>query len=128
MMTERIGRDERDYGAWSARAGIVERKTFEGGRFTEHAMPDGIRHADVIGVKGELDVAEVSEEGRFGPRDVDADERERLEGGEGAIEDDDGWGTDGVDETFGGAPILDVPELEVLKTNSRAARGEDSTS
>ena len=74
-----------------------------------------------------LDRGEVAEEGGGRPGEVDALEDDVLERGEDACEDDDGRGTDRTVETFGGAPVLDVPELEGAEEGRGAACVEDFT-
>lgn len=76
-------------------------------------------------MEGKLERAEACEEGRLGPGDIDADEREGGERGEGAIKDNDRRRTNGVEQPFRCAPVLDMPELEMFKVRCRSAGGED---
>ena len=48
-----------------------------------------------------------------------------AEEGEGAVEDDDGGRADRAKETFGGLPVLDVPELEGAE-DARGAAGVEN--
>ena len=82
-------------------------------------------HADVVRVEGVLDGGQVGEERRVRPGEVDALEDDVLEHGELAAEDDDGGRADRAKETFGGLPVLDVPELEGAEEGRGAAGVED---
>ena len=91
----------------------------------EHVAPACEGHADVVRVDGELVRDEIAEKRGRGPGEVDALEDDVLERGKIAGEDDDRGRADGSEETFGGAPVLDVPELESLEEGGAATGVED---
>ena len=113
--------------AGDARTGVVEGETLEAGGLAEDVEPAVKGNADVVGVDAELELCEVAEEGGGGggPLDVDADEGEAAEEGEGAVEDDDGGRADVTPETVGVLPVFDVVEVERAELGPGADGGED---